>query len=485
MKIYFSDFFEVQPETVEEYGAFNISLLSDLPLFIDPFLLFNSENEEYQRLHEEIIKYLRFLKDRAASSTLDPALITNWYRFPEIKQNWLGFSFAGNRGSGLGRKFASSLYNNLGQLFGDFGQEKITEGSHLEKLCLVADGVGRDNISDFTTNLIHAYLLKYTQEFSLRYIDKKFLQRRAVRKVVFNYLTETWEPKVFELPIFQDDYVLLTPRDILTKDDTWINKTDLLLNIGDIPDAIPDAQLRAEINNYLRSQLPKRPTKEEEKEAAIKTILKFPELIDYFIKYKEENGDSAIGISSEKVRISRELYVKQFGHLPELLNQYTDFYKVPGNTYDEAFSRVQFLKDVIENKGGHRIFYVDGNPVQRETDVHILYRLTWFATIFDVSREVNDGRGPADFKISYGSRDKSLVEFKLAKNTHLKTNLENQTKIYEKASDAKKSIKVIIYFSTYEKSRVTRILRLLKMENDPDIILIDARSDNKRSGSKA
>ena len=47
MKIYFSDFFEISPDIIEDYGAFNISLLNDLPLFIDPFLLFNSEKKEY------------------------------------------------------------------------------------------------------------------------------------------------------------------------------------------------------------------------------------------------------------------------------------------------------------------------------------------------------------------------------------------------------------------------------------------------------
>jgi len=140
---------------------------------------------------------------------------------------------------------------------------------------------------------------------------------------------------------------------------------------------------------------------------------------------------------------------------------------------------------VIENKGGHRIFYIKGHPIEREEDVHILYRLTWFATTADVSREVNDGRGPADFKISRGSTDKSLVEFKLAKNSQLRRNLEKQSPIYEKASDARTSIKAVVYFSKQEKERVEKILRELKLDADPDVILIDARKDNKPSGSKA
>lgn len=45
--IYFSDYFDVDPLLLERYGAFNISLVTDLPLFIDPFLLFNSKKSEY------------------------------------------------------------------------------------------------------------------------------------------------------------------------------------------------------------------------------------------------------------------------------------------------------------------------------------------------------------------------------------------------------------------------------------------------------
>ena len=56
------------------------------------------------------------------------------------------------------------------------------------------------------------------------------------------------------------------------------------------------------------------------------------------------------------------------------------------------------------------------------------------ATEYDVNREVNNGRGPVDFKVSKGSKDTTLVEFKLASNTKLKKNLENQVEIYKKAN---------------------------------------------------
>jgi hypothetical protein len=32
MDVYFSDYLKVEPDVIEEYGAFNISLINDLPL---------------------------------------------------------------------------------------------------------------------------------------------------------------------------------------------------------------------------------------------------------------------------------------------------------------------------------------------------------------------------------------------------------------------------------------------------------------------
>jgi hypothetical protein len=345
--------------------------------------------------------------------------------------------------------------------------------------------VGKDNISDFTTNLMKEYLLEYTEAFTKRYVSKKQRKRFRVQKVHFNYETETWESRLFVLPKFEDDFVLLTPKNLLTKEDTWINRHDLASEFEALQEALPNEQLRGLVNNYFLKILPKNPTEAERREARFDTIRQFPELVDIYIKYKEDRGPEAERDSDGKVKFSERVYLRQFGVLPEMLNKYSAFYKIRGRTFQEAKQRVGFLKDVIENKGGHKIFYVDGKPIQRETDVHILYRLTWFATTADVSREVNDGRGPADFKISKGAKDKTLVEFKLASNSQLEKNLANQTKVYQKASDAKWAIRVIIYFSKREHDRVVDILKRLKLEADDTVVLVDARSDNKPSGSKA
>ena len=84
-----------------------------------------------------------------------------------------------------------------------------------------------------------------------------------------------------------------------------------------------------------------------------------------------------------------------------------------------------------------------------------------------------------------GSADKTLVEFKLARNKKLKANLQSQVQIYEVANDTKSSITVILYFTDGEWERVQKILRELGIKKSKNIVLIDARSTNKPSASTA
>jgi hypothetical protein len=487
-RIYFSQFVGVSSKSVDDYGAFDISLVNDLPLFVDPFLLFNSEETTYQDLHAGIIRYMLFLKEESLGGTLSPPLVDAWFTFKEVKQNWLGFSRTGNSGRGLGREFAISLHRNFSAVFSNFGEEQITKSSHLEKLCLIRDGVGRDAISDFTTNLIKEFLAGYTQAFARKHIAPAFLRRIQLPKVRFNYETKSWITREFELPYVNGDFVLLTPKNMLTRDESWINRPELLDSVRSIAESMPDPQLRAQINQYLLKALPvgSKTTQADRQEANSKVLEKFPLLLDYYILRKEDKASEASSVASQRVAFVQAQLVDEIRRFVAEVLVPEGFYSVNGNTREEAIQRLAFLKDVVENKGGHRIFYVKGKPIEREEDLQILYRLTWHASTSDVSREANDGRGPADFKISRGAKDKVIVEFKLAKNTQLERNLQRQTAIYEKASDTTHaSVKAILYFSYAEYLRVVRILKKLKLETSPDIVLIDARSDNKPSGSKA
>ena len=57
----FSEKFQIEKDIIEKYGAIDISLVCDIPLFIDPMLIFNSNKAIYIDLHKNIIKYFHFL----------------------------------------------------------------------------------------------------------------------------------------------------------------------------------------------------------------------------------------------------------------------------------------------------------------------------------------------------------------------------------------------------------------------------------------
>lgn len=476
-KLLFSDYFNLDKSDLDDYGVLNLCLSSDLPLFLDPFLLFASEKEEYKVLHKKIIDHLIILKN-IATENKSSATKNNLFKFPEIKQNWLGMSKYGNEGKGLGEKFAKNIVEAFNGFYNSFGNEEITEESHIEKLTILNPGVGKDFISDFTTNLILEYLLNYTEEFAIKYLKPNQISEFNIR-CVFDEKLKVWLPKKFKLPFFyleeNGDFIILTPIDILTKDNSVINNNEFFSNFKSVANSIDNLSLRNSINEYFRSQLPRKPKKDDFNFAIKKTSLRFPEIIDYYIKLKEENKESAANLSKEKIQAILDELINSLSPLCDYLLQHSDFYSIlPTNSYDESLKRVMFLKSVIEDNDGYRIFYNDGKAISKEDTIQRIFRLTWYATLFDVNAEVNNGRGSADYKVSFGGEDSTIVEFKLGKSSSLKRNLENQTDIYKKASKSANDIKVILCYTEGEIKSVERTLNKLELVNQENIVIIDA-----------
>jgi hypothetical protein len=271
---------------------------------------------------------------------------------------------------------------------------------------------------------------------------------------------------------------------MLTKDQAWISRPDLVHRFQDVYEALPSGQLRAQVDAHFMKQLSREPTPKERRQAAERTIEKFPQVLQYYMRQKEDTSKEAHAASGKRVEETEEQFIRQLRWFVSTHLLGTEFYE-SGDSYTEALKRVRFLKKVIEDKDGYRLFYLKGKPIHREADLQIMYRLTWFATPLDVNREVNNGRGPVDFKVSSGAVNAALVEFKLASNPKLRQNLQHQVEVYKSANDTGRAIKAILYFNEAEYIKVKSILEELKIENREDVVLIDARNDNKPSGSNA
>ncbi len=491
-KIYFSDYFGINHSTIEDFGALDIALVCDNPAFVDPFLIF--ANSKYKKQHIFIINYLEYLRDKAISNSgkeLSNGDFQHYYKFPEVKQTWLGYSIDGNAGLGLGPLFAKSLYKNLNKIFANFGKEKITESAHIEKLCLVEEGVGIDKISDFTINLIKEYILEYTQEFALKHIDKKFIKEFPVKKTSFDFNTGLWRDGRFKLPYFEYknkiDFVLLIPQDILTREETWISKNDFLRNNTKIFSSINNEELRTKLNKYFHDSLLTKLNKNKKlvldesqkskKIALLKTMQEYPEVLDYYIKSKEKESDIAL---STHVAI------------PEKVNFYFDTENVQRSFINKSFKkitsigdcvdRIKFFKQTLESNS--KDLQIKGMRLQ-EKQLQLMFKMVTFGSLFDYNSEVNNGRGPIDFIVSIGSSDKIGLELKLATNTKLKQNLKNQGKIYQTDSNLKHVIKVIFFFNDEELKSVNNVFEELgKKVDNYEIFIIDCRKKESASNVK-
>lgn len=497
LKIHFSDFFEVDHNVVEKYGALDISLLSDNPAFVDPFLIFYNKKKEYQNLHKQIIKYIRFLKRNSESNNY----LESSYKFPEVEQTWLGYSRNGNKGRGLGTKFAKELNKNLSEIFSDLQDTKITKSPHLEKLCLVADRVGADTISDFTLNLIKKYLVTYTQEFCKKNVNSKFLTDFRINKLEFDFKKGIWIDGVAKLPFVYNkkkmkEYVLLTPRDILVKEEDWISKSDFLRHDSTILNKVTNQELRDKINQYFRGLIPIKinkkgksvpdDSKKNRKLALVETAKKYPIILEYYIKYKEDEGHSVLEINNTDVSLIKEIFYSEVRKIVSELKNNTDFYTIQPSSFEESVKKIKIFRHYLEDRNNCRLFW-DGDTLKKvkEDDVGILLDIIFNESLFSVDNQVNNGRGPADVKISMGSKDSTIIEIKLASNPQMPKNLKNQLTIYKKANGTSNGLYLIVYFTDNEKNKMELLIEELGMTDyvDKNLFLIDCRK--KISASKS
>lgn len=487
--MFFSEKFGVAKKELDDYGALDICLDQDLPLFVDPFLLYASDKREYQKLHENIIAYLSFLKEKSFRR-VNSAELKWYYCFKEIPQNWLGFTESGNSGSGLNLDFAKKLYKSLHGIFRDFGKNELTETSHLEKLVLLEEGVGKDKISDFTTNLIIDFLAKYTEKFSLKHIPQEKLVKATIQKAVFDSRSGQWLPKSYTLPKNGDNFVLLTPKDILARDDTWINKRDLYnTDLTFFMEARENETQRLVLNEHFREQLAlheKDHSKQVSKALVRELLLENPHLLDRYIGEKEKDKQDALKNSVKSVDAVEQTLcidgpeaIEQFKNAPHPL-----FFE---NTLKEARWYAEKFKDCIENNDGYKV--INSKTFDKPRDEKIVQAFFGLilktAVVSSADREVNNGRGPVDFKLSRGGNDSTLIELKLASNTQLKHNLKNQLEIYKKANGTENGVVIIIYYNQKDLERANKILDELGLLGDKNVYLVDARNDNKPTGSKA
>jgi len=130
----------------------------DLPLCIDPFLLYKSRDDTLRTLHGQLLDLFNtgvgLFRDNKRIE-MDELI-----DFPEVDEIGFGYCEDGVHGSGLGIYLNRLLADTLAA--SDALQARGLR--HVEELQLVSIGVAADRVSDIAANVFKMFLIEYTQK---------------------------------------------------------------------------------------------------------------------------------------------------------------------------------------------------------------------------------------------------------------------------------------------------------------------------------
>ena len=187
-----------------ELDFVDIDIGKDTPLYVDPYALTTRNDIWSNECHRRVVTFFNAVLDSITSKQKKKGiqLLSN---LGEPEETHLGVSKKGNRGKGVGSQQAEKLYNA-------FQRSKASQTGLLEDLsdfALFIPGIGRDKISDITTNVIRRSLIDYTQaqcrvhNIPLSTVGSGFY---------WNPTNNSWEQEYVELPIHLGEKILLVPK---------------------------------------------------------------------------------------------------------------------------------------------------------------------------------------------------------------------------------------------------------------------------------
>lgn len=193
-------------------------LNEDLPLCLDPFLLWKSNQADYHELHSALLSFIGQVQEQALAGHISLAqMLLSEIREPS--ELGLGYSKGTKRGSAIGRTLRSAIV----QIFREIPQLEDTGLDHIEVLALLVPKIAEDRLSDITASVLKKWLAEFTRQ---RCNDLNIPTQRY-RLNGWDSERHDWRPFDARLPYnpADDSPVLLAPLDLLRRL-PWINYPD-------------------------------------------------------------------------------------------------------------------------------------------------------------------------------------------------------------------------------------------------------------------
>jgi len=241
-----NDFYNI-PITQEEVDFAIPFIEEDIPLYVDPFLMWKSPSLQDNSLHTAVINSfnnLGFLMNKGREREAVNILIES----SECSEVGLG-----NAGNKIGTKIGENTALSILALFSSIPQINKNGFTHFEEIQLFVDRISKDRISDITCSFLKSFLIDYTIENSMKY-NIPMSKQENLR--VYNYKSNKYNDETVELPYNSNNGmpIIFVPKRWL-RYIPWINYEDYFESfyIKNIDEKIDRGELeRVKILHYNR-----------------------------------------------------------------------------------------------------------------------------------------------------------------------------------------------------------------------------------------
>lgn len=217
----------IRPRLTDHFGIllsqseldFAIPFLDeDIPLYLDPFLLWRSPSQQDQSLHTGLLNAFNHLGKQVLKGADDEAIQT-LITASECDEVGLGSS-ASRKGKRIGEAKARDVLS----LFKRIPQYAQAGFRHFEEIQFFVDGISKDRISDIGCSFLKSFLIDFTQQ----QCRKAGIPTQARPVMVYDYRKNAFVLQdAVELPInpVDDSPLILVPKRWL-RFTPWLNYDD-------------------------------------------------------------------------------------------------------------------------------------------------------------------------------------------------------------------------------------------------------------------
>ncbi len=192
-----------------ELDFVDVDLERDTPLFIDPYFLSLRVDALSTNASRTVRNFFQRIISLIGDSRNDEAIeLLNYLKEPN--ETCLGLSVGRPRGRGIGSFQAEAIFRSLQT------SRAVQTGlvEDIEDCQIFVDNIGKDKVSDMTTNVIRKHLITYTQK-QCEIWDIP-MHDGTPSGFYWNRSTETWSTEYTNMLVADERIILLVPKSIVS-----------------------------------------------------------------------------------------------------------------------------------------------------------------------------------------------------------------------------------------------------------------------------